>query len=56
MILKVDTINKVIVYNEKLIPVDLFVSLKLAPLGSGLEVIEAAGPDGIVTVKLIIPK
>lgn len=57
MIVMIDTKKKKIFHNGKEIPLDPFVALELAPVGTRLEVIENYDEtDSHVSLKLHIPE
>jgi hypothetical protein len=51
MIIKIDTVNKQIIYNEKIFSVDLFAALSMVQVGYKIEVLHVE-PNESVTVKL----
>lgn len=56
MIIKIDTENRQVLHNGKIIPIDPFVALSMAPIGSMIEVIEELNEDSIVTLKMTMPE
>ncbi len=51
MIIKIDTANRHLIYDDKILHVDLFAALAMAQVGHKIEVIQI-GTDAVVTVKL----
>lgn len=51
MIVKIDTSNKRLIYNEKVFHIDPFAVMSMAQVGYKIEVIHV-DPNAVVTVKL----
>jgi hypothetical protein len=56
MLVKVDVENKKVLHNGKIIDIDLFTAMSMAPAGTSIEVIEELDENSVVTVKIHLPK